>query len=90
MNQTQIQQLITGAVATIGGYAVGQGWISADQIPLISGFLISAFALAYSVYASRRKAQISAVAKLPDVDSVTVDHATANSIPLTNVVARAN
>lgn len=72
MNQDQALSALRWLVTGIGGYAVGRGWITADQVTYILGALAALVPLVWSFLSHTDSAKIAAVTAMPEVKQVVV------------------
>jgi hypothetical protein len=70
MNKQQALDLAAKVIAIAGGYAVGHGWISSDQVVMIGGIVAAVIPLIYSYIANSQKAQVKAVEEMPGVSKI--------------------
>ena len=70
INQQQALDFGTKIVAMIGGFAVGKGWITSDQVVLFSGLAAAIIPLVYSFLANTQKQQIKTVEAMPGVTKI--------------------
>ena len=88
ITQDQVLSAARWIVSTAGGYAVGRGWITSDQVTLIAGVAVAIVPLAWSFWSHRASAQVAKLAALPDVARVVMtSRAAAEAQPSPKVVA---
>lgn len=88
VTQEQVLSAARWIVSTVGGYAVGRGWIDSDQVTLIAGVAVALVPLAWSFWSHRASAQVAKAAALPEVARVVMtSQAAADAQPSRKVVA---
>lgn len=50
INQAQVLSVMRWILTSAGGYAVGRGWMAADQVDLILGVAAQLVPLIWSIY----------------------------------------
>lgn len=60
VTQPQILAVIRWLLSTGGAYAVGKGWVTADQIPLIMGAAVALVPLVWSMFVHSETGTIAA------------------------------
>ena len=83
LNMDQALSAVRWIVATGGGYAVGRGWITTDQITLIGGAAAALVPLVWSSFAHTDSAKLAAVTAMPDVRKVVVNSSAGESAAAT-------
>ena len=78
LTQDQILSFVRWLISFGGGYAVGHGWITNDQVVLILGAAGPIVALVWSFIAHSQNAQVKAVENMPGVTKISVDPAKAS------------
>ncbi len=79
MTQEQLLGAVRWIVSAGGGYAVGKGWITSDQVVLISGIAIAIVPLIWSFWANSQKSQVKAAGNIQGV-VVSVDRSAPSSV----------
>lgn len=79
MNQSQASGVAQSIISAIGGWAVGHGYITSDQLTLIAGAAMSLFALGWSFYARTDKANVAAAQAVPAAQVLVSDPALASA-----------
>lgn len=64
-NQDQVMGAVRAVLSAIGGYAVGRGAITTDQLTLIGGVMTSLVPLIWSLFAHTDKAKVAAAQAVP-------------------------
>ncbi len=70
ITQDQVLSAVRWVIATGGGYAAGKGWITSDQVVLISGVGIAIVPLVWSIFAHTQTAQLRTVTDMPGVEKI--------------------
>lgn len=73
MNQDQILSLVRQIVALGGGIAIGRGWLTADQLTLITGIVTALVPLVWGVYAHTNSSKMASVESMPDVKNIVIE-----------------
>ena len=73
MNEDQILSISRSIVALLGGIAIGRGWISSDQLTLISGIVASLVPLIWGIYAHTNSSKLASVEAIRDVKSIVIE-----------------
>ncbi len=81
VNQDQILSMIRSILAVVGGWAVGRGYATDDQIVLIGGLLSSLVPLAWGMAVHTKNAKAAAVQLSPTEQVYTTDTAVADAAP---------
>lgn len=74
VNQDQALGAARGLISFGGGYAVGHGWITADQVTLFSGIAAAVIPLVWTYFAHTDAAKVKAAA-VPGVEIVVQSNA---------------
>lgn len=72
MNQDQVLSAVRWLLTGVGGYAVGRGWITTDQLTYIGGAAVAIVPLVWSFFVHTDGAKIAAVTAMPEVKQVVV------------------
>ncbi len=72
MNQDQVLSGARSIVAILGGYAIGRGWITTDQLTLITGVVVAIIPLMLGIRANTNSAKMASVEAMPDVQKIVV------------------
>lgn len=56
MNMDQVLSAVRWVITSGGGYAVGRGWITADQVTLIAGIGAAVVPLVWSFFVHKKAA----------------------------------
>ncbi len=64
MNSEQVAALARTAVQIGGGIAIGRGWLTADDVTVISGAVVALATTAYGLWARRNAALVASAAKV--------------------------
>ncbi len=73
ITQDQVLSVVRWLIATVGGYVVGKGWLSSEQIVLITGVAVAVVPLVWSLFAHTQANQVRAVTAMPGVDKIIVN-----------------
>jgi len=79
MNQDQVLGATRAILAAVGGWAVGQGYITADQLTLIGGAVAALISLGWSLTAHTDKAKVAAAQAVPAAQVLVSDPALASA-----------
>ncbi len=88
VNQDQILSMLRSVLAVVGGWAVGRGYATADQIVLIGGLLTSLVPLVWGMATHTKAAKAAAVQLSPTEQVYTTDTAVAEAAPGARLVER--
>lgn len=69
MNSDQIYGLIRTILASLGGLAVGKGWLDASTVTTLAGAGATIIVAIWSAWANRKSGLVASVSKMPEVDS---------------------
>ena len=72
MNQDQVLGVLRNLIALGGGFALGHGYLSGEQITLIGGVLTAAAPVVWTYFSHTDGAKLAAAAALPDVRKIVV------------------
>jgi hypothetical protein len=81
MNQDQILGAVRSILAVVGGWAVGHGYVSGDQLTLISGAVAAIVPLVWSFLAHSKNAQVATVQAMDDMQVATSSQAVKDAVP---------
>jgi len=70
INQDQVLSAVRWLVSVGGGYAVGRGWITTDQITYILGAAVAIVPLVFSFMVHTDTAKLKAVEAMPDIAKI--------------------
>ena len=79
MNQDQLLGLLRNVLALGGGFALGHGYLSGEQVTLIGGIATAVVPVVWSYIANTDRAKLAAVAALPDVKKIVTTSMPVNS-----------
>lgn len=88
MTQDQILAALRHVATLAGGFAVGRGWITDNQLLAIMGLLPGLIAAFYAFRSASPAAQIEKVAANPQVQKVVAAPAVAAASPSPKVVTQ--
>jgi hypothetical protein len=88
MTQDQILAALRHVATLAGGYAVGRGWMTGDQMLAVLGLLPGLVAAWFAFRSASPAAQIEKVASNPDVSKIVATNAVANASSNTKVVTK--
>ena len=72
MNQDQVLGIVRTLIGSLGGYAIGRGWLNGEQVTLISGIAVAVVPAVWSYYAHTDSAKIASVTAMKDVAKVVI------------------
>lgn len=70
MNQEQVAGVVRSIVAAIGGWAVGAGYLTSDQVTMFAGVAVAVVPLVWSIIIHRQSNAVAVVAAMPEVAKV--------------------
>ncbi len=70
MNQDQLLGLVRNLVSLGGGFAIGRGYLTGEQVTLVGGIVGAVAPVLWSYFAHTDAAKLSAAAALPDVKKI--------------------
>jgi len=70
MNQDQVLGFVRNAIMLGGGIAIGRGWLTGEQVTMISGLAGAAVPFVWTFFVHTDAAKIAAVTALPDVKKI--------------------
>lgn len=72
LTQEQLLSIVRWVITSFGGYFIGRGWLTADQLTMLGGAAAAIVPLAWSFYRHRTAGTMAAVGALPGVARVEI------------------
>ncbi len=73
INQEQLLSVLRSVLAVVGGWAVGRGYVTADQLTLVGGLLASLVPLVWGIVVHTPANTVKAAAATPGVTKIVMD-----------------
>jgi len=89
LNKEQIISSLKAMLTLVIGWAIGKGYMSEDTGLMITGVVMAAAPIAWSLYTNTYKANIAKAAEIPAVEAIVTDAKTANASPSNKVISEA-
>jgi hypothetical protein len=77
INQDQLLSAVRSILAAVGGWAIGKGYITQDQLTLIGGVLASLIPLVWGIAMHTQSATVNAAANQPGVKTIVLTSSSA-------------
>ena len=72
LNMDMVLSAVRWAMGMVCGFAVGKGWISADQTVTITAAALALVPLAWGLYTRTKASKLAAAAAIPEVQRIVV------------------
>ena len=73
MNQDQLLGLLRNVISLGGGFALGRGYLTGEQVSLIGGIATSVVPVVWTYFSHTNSAKIAAVEAIPEVAKIVVN-----------------